>query len=351
MKKIINTITNQCNMTNSIKITVQTIIALLTLSFASCNDEWTDEQYVKEVAFVRSGYVETYLNTATVDGIVHYKIPVEISGSTVNDQNVEVTIALDPDTLQLYNELNYYTTRTDLYYRILDPQYYSFQSMKTTIPAGESVGYFYVDFQVNNLDLVEKYILPLQITETSAYTPSPRKHYRRTLMRIIPFNDYSGTYSGTGAEIYNISGGQSNKMTVALPSRDMRFIDSNSLFFYAGLTEETATDRSLYKIRVRFENGVTLDDGTVEGALTLSADSAAINFSFVPEKCKYTIQSRMDDLQPYLMIRTITLTMNYTYDNLINPAYPVTYNFSGPYVLERRRNTQIPEEDQQEIFE
>ncbi|MDR1810796.1 MAG: DUF4973 domain-containing protein [Prevotella sp.] len=324
------------------------LIPLLTVLLCACNDEWEDEQYVKEVAFVRSGYVETYLNTSAEDGIVHYKIPIEVCGSTANDRNVEVTIALDPDTLLKYNEATYFR-RTDLYYRILEPQYYEFQSMKTTIPAGESVGYIDVDFHINNLDLVEKYILPLQITETSVYTPSPRKHYRRSLMRIIPFNDYSGNYSGTGAEIFNNTG---TKMSVAIPDRDMRFVDSNTLFFYAGLTDETALDRSLYKIRVTFGDGTTDADGVVTGPVTLSADSAAINFAVpLPENCYYRIESKMDDLQPYLMIRTITLTMEYEYDNLVNPAYPVRYKFKGPYVLERRRNTQIPEEDQQEIFD
>ena len=59
----------------------------------------------------------------------------------------------------------------------------------------------------------------------------------------------------------------------------------------------------------------------------------------------------MDVLQPYLMIRTLTIDIFYTYMDVTNPSYKVKYTVSGFYTLERRRNTQIPEEDQQEIFD
>jgi len=326
------------------------IVVIVAQTFSSCNDEWKDEQYIKYVSFVRSGYVDTYLNTNTADGMVHYKIPIEISGSTKNDKDVTVNVVIDPDTLTAFNRETYFT-RTDLFYRQLDEKYYNFPNgMTVTIPAGKDIGYLNVDFNIRNLDLVEKYVLPLRIESTSEYVPSPKKYYKRSLMRIIPFNYFSGTYSAGAGQITSTTNGVTNTTPTSVATREMRYVNDSTVFFYAGLTEEDARNRSLYKIQVKFNSDMTV---------TLTADSARINFvadtSIDPKtgksKCSYEIKEEMDALQPYLLIRTLTLNLQYRYDDVTNPYYTVTYNFKGSYTLERRRNTQIPEEDQQEIFE
>lgn len=325
------------------KMIVYSILFLSSLFFFACNDEWKDEQYQKYVSFTRSGYVNTYLNYNAEGGVVHYRIPVEISGSTVNDRNVQVTIALDPDTLNAMNQARYFT-REDLYFRLLDPKHYNFKTMSTTIPAGQDIAYIDVDFKIDDLDLVEKYILPLNIVETSEYIPSPKKWYRRSLMRIIPFNDYSGTYSATGGKITEAG----STTPTSVDTREMRVVDQNTVFFYAGLTEEEARNRALYKVRAVFNPPTDVPN---RGAVTLSADNPDIGFTFEPANCYYTVDTKMDDLQPYLQIKTTTMFLKYTYKDISNPNYTVTYKFDGSYVLERRRNTQIPEQDQQEIFE
>ncbi len=325
------------------KIILYGIMPLFGILFFACNDEWKDEQYQKYVSFTRSGYVNTYVNYNTEGGVVKYRIPVEVSGSTVNDRDVEVTIGLDPDTLNAMNQSRYFT-REDLYFRLLDPKYYEFKNMKTTIPAGKDVAYIDIDFKIGDLDLVEKYVLPLNIVETSEYIPSPKKWYRRALMRIIPFNDYSGTYSATGGKITEVG----STTPTSVDTREMRVVDQNTVFFYAGLTEEEARNRALYKIRAMFN---PLAEGSKRGTVTLSADRPEIGFTFEPANCYYTVDTKMDDLQPYLQIKTTTLFLRYTYKDITNPSYTVTYKFDGSYVLERRRNTQIPEQDQQEIFE
>lgn len=324
------------------KIIIYSILLLSIPLFYACNDEWKDEQYHKYVSFTKSGYVNTYLNYNAEGGLVKYRIPVEVSGSTDNNSDVEVSIAVDPDTLQAMNKARYYT-REDLFFRLIDPKHYTFKTMKTTIPAGQNIGYLDVEFKIDDLDLVEKYVLPLKITETSKYMPSPKKWYRYALMRIVPFNDYSGTYSATGGKI--TESGSTTPTT--MNTREMRVVNQNTVFFYAGLTEEEARDRALYKIRAVFNPSATPN----KGAVTLTADNPNIGFTFEADKCYYTIETKMDALQPYLQIKTTTLFLKYTYKDISNPNYTVTYKFDGSYVLERRRNTQIPEQDQQEIFE
>jgi hypothetical protein len=320
------------------KILFYTIIALLSITFYACEDEWKTEQYQKYVSFVRSGYTETYLNTNTADGIIHYKIPIEVSGSTTNERQVTVQVDLDPDTLVAHNRTMFYT-RDDLFFRQIEEQHYSFPNGTTvTIPAGKDVGYLNIDFQINDLDLVEKYILPLKISSTSEYVPSPKKHYKKTLMRIIPFNYFSGNYSA-GAGTLTAEG---DPTPTSKATREMRVVSDSTVFFYAGLCEEDARDRATYKVRARFNN---------DNTISFTADSAKIEFTPVPEKCTWNVKEEMDALQPYLMIRTVTMELQYSYKDVSNPHYTVKYSLKGSYTLERRRNTQIPEEDQQEIFE
>ncbi|MDR1122306.1 MAG: DUF4973 domain-containing protein [Dysgonamonadaceae bacterium] len=318
------------------KIIFYSIIALLAISFGACNDEWTDEQYRKYVSFVRSGYSETYLNSNTTDGVIHYKIPIGISGSVTNDRDVTVTIELDPDTLVDYNYAMFYR-RDDLFFRLLNEQHYSFPKGKTvTIPAGENVACIDIDFKLEGLDLVEKYILPLAIVSTSEYEPSPVKWYKKTLMRIIPFNYFSGTYSAGAATIKE----EDDTTPTSVATREMRVVSDSVVFFYAGLCEEDARDRATYKVRVQFN---------ADNTLSFTADSAKIDFTAEPST--WSINEEMDALQPHLMIRTVTMDLKYSYKDVTNPSYEVKYNLAGSYTLERRRNIQIPEEDQQEIFE
>jgi hypothetical protein len=315
---------------------ISMVIAVVT--FYACEDDWKEEQYEKFVSFVRSGYTETYLNSNAEGGVIHYKIPVTVSGSTFNDRDVTVEIALDPDTLVDYNREQFFN-RTDLHYRQLDKEHYSFPKGTTiTIPAGEDIGYLDVDFRFEDLDLVEKYILPLQIVSTSEYIPANKKWYRKTLMRIIPFNYFSGTYSAGAAEIT----ADNDKTPTSKATREMRVVNDSTVFFYAGLCEEDARDRATYKVRAQFNS---------DNTITFYADSAKIKFTPAEGKCKWEIKEEMDALQPYLMIRTVTMDLQYSYKDVSNPNYEVKYNLKGFYTLERRRNTQIPEQDQQEIFE
>ncbi len=41
------------------------------------------------------------------------------------------------------------------------------------------------------------------------------------------------------------------------------------------------------------------------------------------------------------------MNLEYWYSDITNPAFPINYRFVGPLTLEKVRNTQIPDEDQQ----
>lgn len=38
--------------------------------------------------------------------------------------------------------------------------------------------------------------------DSDSYDPNPRKNYRKALLRVMPFNDYSGAYGATNMFVY-----------------------------------------------------------------------------------------------------------------------------------------------------
>ena len=314
------------------KLCLYILISLLV--GAACNKEWTEELYIKEVSFVKSGVVKVYAKYKNQGGVVTVKVPVILSGSTGNPDDIEVTLAIDRDTLESLN-FERFRLRKDLYFQELPQANYSIKSMTTTIPKGSLQGYFDVELKLEGLDLINKYMLPLKIVATSNDNVANRRWFSKTLMQIIPFNDYSNRYSNAGL-IWNRDVPQNNQTALTTPIRNAWVVDEQKVFFFAGNIDEEAYDRAKYKIMATFN-----PDSTV----TLTAPDATINFT--QKGGTYTISKKMDEVQPYLEKTYITMNLEYWYSDITNPAFPINYRFTGPLTLERIRNIQIPDEDQQ----
>ncbi|MGX5688316.1 DUF4973 domain-containing protein [Arcticibacter tournemirensis] len=318
---------------------IQIFLFLLLIICSSCNDEWKDELYGRYIGFKAPLASEGVTNI-----FVRYKDgekttflqPLVVSGSTVNDKNITVHIGLDPDTL---NVLNYerFQSREDFYYKELSSQYFSMPST-VDIKAGEDMGYLPIDFTFNGINLVDKWVLPLTIQDDPSYgyTAHPRKNYRKALLRVNPFNSYSGTYSGTALRTAMV--GRENQ--TALVKNEIRsyVVDENTIFVYAGIVDEERKDRRNYKVYITF---------SPTGSVTLHADNPSLKFK-VNRDASYTIQESMDATIPYLKHRYITINnidYNYT-DYTTNPGITTDFRVSGSLILERKLNTQIPDEDQ-----
>ena len=148
-----------------------------------------------------------------------------------------------------------YGNRDKLYYQKIDNQYYKMPET-VVVPAGESMVAFPIDFTLgglgnsNPLDLTDKYILPLSIVDDASYDyqSNPRKHYRKALLNITPYNDYSGTYDGSLLKIYLED--QGDAFTVA--NHKAYAVDDKTIFVYMGLRDEDYLDRKDYKLFIRF---------------------------------------------------------------------------------------------------
>lgn len=312
------------------------ILALLgCMLISSCNKEWKDELFQKSVSFVNNGVVEVHVKYSAKGGVIPIKVPILVSGSTNNAADVNVIIGRDADTLQILN-FERFRLRNDLYFKELPQENYQFESMSTTIKAGNDVGLYDLNLKLEGLDFSDKYILPVQIISTSAFSIATGRGYRKSLMRIVPFNDYSGKYSIAGL-VWDRNRREDDQIALSVPSRNAYVVDEKTVFFFAGVSEEEALDRRAYKIKATFNE----ENKTV----TLTSDNPAINFS--QQRGTYTVKKDKDPVLPYLERTYTTLNLEYWYSEISNPEFPIEYRFVGSMILERKRNTLIPDEDQQ----
>jgi hypothetical protein len=319
-------------------------VLLMATMLVSCNDEWTDELYTELISLKAplnaQGVSPIYLRYED-NGVREYNLPVIVSGSTANGRDISVKIGVDNDTLAIMNNERF-QYRNDLYYKQLPAGFYEFPSQNCLIPAGANTAGHIIKFNFKDLDLVEKWVLPLTILDDPSYQPNNRKGWRKALLHVIPFNNYSGSYSSTAMNVNFLN----DNKNMVMSTRSTWVVDENSVFFYAGMTEEEAEDRSSYKVIMRFEEGVEQEDGSIRGSLKLEAATTAINF-VVKGQPTYHIRKAADLTLPYLVREYCTVTMEYEYNDITAiPNFPIRYVAKGSMTLERQRNTTIPDEDQ-----
>lgn len=338
-----------------ISICIAALMGLMVCT-TSCNDEWTEEQYTNYISFRAplndQGVTDIYVPYSRKDkdgnylygaGHSSYLLPVIVSGSKTNGKTYNVHFAHDNDTLNILNYARF-QHRKDLYY--VDMEKYASFPETLQVPAGQNVALLDLRFDfvkgngnADSLDMSEKWVLPLMIVDDPSYDykSHPRKNYAKAMLRVFPFNDYSGDYSGTALKFFN-TGDEANATT----SEKVRgyVVDEHTLFFYAGNIDESRTDRKNYKVYARFngKNNGTVDFYTKNSKLKLKVNKQA----------SFRIVEQMDEVQTYLKHRYVIINnINYDYvDYTSIPGTEVNYSVSGTLTLERKLNIEIPDEDQ-----
>lgn len=341
------------------KIYTMAALAAITLCTMSCNDEWTEEQYAHYIAFSTQlndeGVTDLYVPYSRTDengeysaggeGRSNYELPLLVSGTTTNQQNITVHVAHDPDTLDILNYARF-ATRTDLYYTDMGDEGLNYASYPETmtIEAGQNKGLLTLNFDFRNIDMADKWVLPLQILDDPSYgyTSHPRKNYAKALLRVFPFNDYSGDYSGTLVTNKVVMNGTETSESITKSSIRAYVVDENTVFIYAGIVDEDYTDRKKYKIYLDFE-------GETSGQVTLRCDNAE-EIGFEQEEgvtASFRISSSMDATRPYLEHRYVIINnLDYYFNYIPVEGSYVRYHVEGSMTLSRDINTQIPDEDQ-----
>lgn len=347
------------------KLCTFAVFAALLLFVTSCNSEWEEEQYEHYISFSSQldskGVTNIYVPYTRHDtngnfaeggeGRSNYQLPILVSGSTDNKRNITVHIAHDPDTLKTLNYARY-ATRSELFYEDMGKEGLTFASYAENmqIESGKNKGLLDLKFDFRGIDMSDKWVLPLQIVDDPSYgyQSHPRKNYAKAILRIFPFNDYSGDYSGTGITNKVVTGyneeGKPIETSESITKASIRgyVVDEQSIFTYAGIVDEDYTDRRKYKIKFTF-------NGDTNGLVTLSCDNAdEIGFEVNKEVTpSFRISSTIDEAKPYLEHRYVIINnVDYYFNYIPVEGTTIRYHVKGTMTLSRDINTQIPDEDQ-----
>ena len=313
------------------------VLGSLFLSTA-CNDEWKDEIFRKEVglrAVINDQGVTNVFLPYTPNGEYIYQLPVIVGGSQINKSNLDVHIAVDKDTLKCLNEERW-KKRDDLYYRELDTRFYELPSPTCHIEAGSCIGLYDIKLKFSGLDLVEKWVLPLTIVENPSYCTNPRKNYRKALLRIMPYNDYSGRYSTTNMQILI----EDDPKVMIGDFRTFYVVNENTCFFYAGTISEELKERNKYKVLLTFNS---------DGSITTVADDLNNEMRFEVEGSpSYKRWMEVDPVYNYIEHHYTSITLSYKFYDITTygKEHPIVYRARGTMIMERRLNKLMPEKDQ-----
>jgi len=336
------------------------IICHLSFSVAltSCNDEWQDEQYEKYISFKAplndNGVTAVYVPYSRhnddgslmfgSEGKSSYDLPVIVAGTTRNGSDINVQVG-HSDTLAILNyerfgSPTYRADITDLYYK--DMSDYADYPGSVLVKSGEDVGLLRISFDFKGIDMVEKWVLPIEVKQAGGYQPHPRKNYAKAMLRVYPYNDYSGNYSATTLTVTNAA--DPNNAT-GMETARAYVVDENSVFFYMGNIDETRVDRRFYKVKFEF---VPTTADKKQGTVRLSSDNAEKNNFVQHGIASYRIYEQADDVRPYLLHHYVIISgIEYDYTDYTSVEnYPMNYTTKGILTLERQLNTQIPNEDQ-----
>ena len=321
------------------------LMVTVAVGFVSCKDEWNEEQFTQMASFKAApnaqGVTWSYLRY-TPEGVVRYELPIVISGSTPNGKARTIQVALDPDTLAKLNR-EQYGQRQELYFKQLDPKYYKMPTT-ITVPEGANTVTLPIDFTMGDLDQSDKWVLPLQILNdpSGGYTANPNKTYRRAMLYVSPFNDYSGEYGGTLYRIF--LDGETEPLT--LNTYRTYVADDKTIFLYAGTRDIDYLDRKNYKVLMRFtDEKIDIQKKKLE----VWSDNAQNNkFKLGAAQCYYTKDEAMDTQLPYMKHIYITLFLSYEFEDYTTvPGQRLKYRVEGTLSMQRDLNTLIPNQDQQ----
>lgn len=188
-----------------------------------------------------------YVTSFNVAEEAEFNVVISYSGPNSNSRNIELTLAVDPVALELYNAERLEEDASYVPYEVLPEELYSIESMTVTLPKGETKLSVPVTVFPDQFDLSKKYALPLRIASSSSGILS--SVYSAAIFGTVVKNRYDGLYTveGSMVDVTNAA------FTGIYPKNvSLRTVDGNTVDYYdedyglAGHIFFTGTGASYY---------------------------------------------------------------------------------------------------------
>ncbi|MEG0808437.1 MAG: DUF1735 domain-containing protein [Alistipes sp.] len=217
------------------KITVFALAAISSASFlCSCEMEYYKEElYRKEIFIVseENNIIGQEFDYGGDEGL----LAIYASGTIGVEEDVTVTLGIDPNAIGEYNQRNF-DTQFDSYAMELPAANYSINPMQVKLEAGSCEARCPIMVNVDDLLPDETYFIPLRIESVSFYMASSTKNF--VLFEVFRKNNYATTKSATyytmngtaqeGWVIDNIFGSNTRRQAIN-SSKLVLPIDANSI--------------------------------------------------------------------------------------------------------------------------
>lgn len=172
---------------------------LLSLIVISCSeDPMEQEQYKKEIylvgAYNRVWEIDVNYSNEKIESF----FTVTSSGTLNLDKDVSVSVEIDESIVETYNRKYLGELNVDKFYEPLDQSIYEIPSMNNiTIKHKEGISVNVPIFiQTKELDVDQRYVIPIQIANSSPYDVNPTG--KKMLIHLNLINAYSGNYQLDG---------------------------------------------------------------------------------------------------------------------------------------------------------
>ena len=273
----------------------------------SCSDGLPDEQFEKLVLLTKNGWIDQQINVLESNsGVIDIPIVASISGTSMNSENVTVSIDFDPDTLSGYN-FEKYREQEDLYYNIIPSNAVSFESTTIDILKNEDRGLTSLKLDLSKItDKYKDYVIPIQIKSSSKYVLG-ENIYTKVMYHLLLQNSYSGNYSGN-ITVFKTKGSaevndETQKITVA--SKSLYALSDSVCYFYAGQVDRSDVDREKYIVNMKI-----LNDSTI----TFESDN--VDLDIVLENASVSIAEQVNTSDQRFVNLTTTLDMTYKFTDV-----------------------------------
>lgn len=281
---------------------------------ASCSDDLDYELFTKYTYLMNNGWQENIEMEINEDNTVDLPVYFGVNGTTGNNKDISLTLAVDEDTLADYNfDKNKYDEES--YYLLLPEDCYAFDKTVYTIPAGSLNAGGVCKIDLNKLrehNIYAEYVLPIKIATSEGEPVGPSK-YTKALYFLNLKNEYSGIYSGNG-NMKQIG----TSYTTQATGKQLYAISRKECYLYAGNVDRTTTGRSSFILNLHFN-----DDGTIK----LTALNDAIELKEISGTYNFKFYENTSDTRKLVMMTTLYL--KYEYKDITITDRDVRYSYEA----------------------